>query len=247
MGILACTKGELAGVLREAAVVEKIVHGTIYRLAGGVVGHWLWKPWKRHKRARDPWGYSPGSADQLLDFERIMPNTRKDEVSVRVKHPLGNIVKPRLLGVILPDFTEWALPYFLVEDDGQDARDWGGLVRVTHTTKLDPWEQRLIQHLVGKPLFAKQKYQLQNTVGTYRTIDLPLWHDADSRSDLVRFLRGDICTPAGVYVASLPHGVDRCPGTLGVCALVQVHGDEAVQCGRRKPPHGSKDFILGRH
>ena len=26
---------ELAGVLREAAVVEKIVHGTIYRLAGG--------------------------------------------------------------------------------------------------------------------------------------------------------------------------------------------------------------------
>ena len=45
---------ELAGVLREAAVVEKIVHGTIYRLAGGQVGHWLWKPCKRHKRARDP-------------------------------------------------------------------------------------------------------------------------------------------------------------------------------------------------
>ena len=41
---------ELAGVLREAATVEKIVHGTIYRLAGGVVGHWLWKPWSRHKR-----------------------------------------------------------------------------------------------------------------------------------------------------------------------------------------------------
>ena len=45
---------ELAGVLREAAVVEKVMHGTIYRLARGVVGHWLWKPWKRHKRARDP-------------------------------------------------------------------------------------------------------------------------------------------------------------------------------------------------
>ena len=30
---------ELAGVLREAATVEKIVHGTIYRLAGVAVGH----------------------------------------------------------------------------------------------------------------------------------------------------------------------------------------------------------------
>ena len=29
----------LPGVLREAAAVERIVHGTIYRLAGGVVGH----------------------------------------------------------------------------------------------------------------------------------------------------------------------------------------------------------------
>ena len=38
-------------------------------------------------------------------------------------------MKPRLLGVILPDFTEWALPYVLVEDDGQEDRgqgDWGG-------------------------------------------------------------------------------------------------------------------------
>ena len=135
---------ELAGVLREAATVDKIVHGTIYRLAGGVVGHWLWKAWRRHKRARDPWGYSPGSADQLLDFERIMANTRKDEVFVFVKDARGNIVKPRLLGVILPDYSEWALPYVLVEDDGQDLEDWGGLVRVTHTSKLDLWEQRLV-------------------------------------------------------------------------------------------------------
>ena len=71
---------QLAGVLREAAALERIVYGTIYRLAGGVVGHWLWKPWKRDKRARDPWGYAPGSADQFLDFERIMANARKDEV-----------------------------------------------------------------------------------------------------------------------------------------------------------------------
>ena len=89
-----------------------------------------------------------------------MANTRKDEVSVSVRDARGNIVKPRLPGVILPDFTEWARPYVLVEDDGQEDRgqgDWGGLVRVTHTSKLDPWEQRLVQHLVGKPLFYKQK------------------------------------------------------------------------------------------
>ena len=73
-----------------------------------------------------------------------MANTWKDEVSVSVKDARGNIVKPRLLGVILPDFTEWALPYILVEDDGQDSGDGGVLVRVTHTSKLDLWEQRLV-------------------------------------------------------------------------------------------------------
>ena len=123
----------------------------------------------------------------------------------------------------------------------------GGLVRVTHTTNLDPWEQRLIQHLAGKPLFHKQKYQNKDTVGTYRTINLPLRQDAYSCLDAVLFLRGTFCTPVGVYVASLLHGVDRCPGTLGVCAPLQVHGEEAVQCGWRKLPHGVKDYILGRH
>ena len=169
---------QLTGVLREAGAVERIVHGTIYRLAGGAVGHWLWKPWTRHKRARDPWGYAPGSADRLLDFERIMANTRKDEVSVRVK---------------------------------------------------------------------EQKYQNKDTVGTYRTIDLPLWQDAYTCLDSLPFLCGDFRTPVGVYVASLLHGPVRCPGTLGVCAPVQVHEEEAPQCGWRKLPHGLKDYTLGRH
>ena len=241
---------ELAGVPREAATVEKIVHGTIYRLAGGVVGHWLWKPWRRHKRARDPWGYSPGSADELLDFERIMANTRKDEVSVSLRDARGNIVKPRLLGVILPDFTEWALPYVLVEDDGQEDRgqgDWGGLVRVTRTSKLDVWEQRLVQHLVGKPLFYKQKYSHKETVGTYRTIHLPLWQDAYACLDSLPFLCAELRTPIGVYVASLLHGVHPCPGTLGVCAPIPVHEEAAPQCGWRKLPQRVKDYILGRH
>ena len=160
---------ELAGVWREPRVVDKVMHGTIYRLVGGVVGHWLWKPWKKHKRARDPWRYSPRSADQPLNHERIMANTRKDDLAVHVKDPLGNVVKPHLLGVILSDFTEWALPYVLVEDDGQFVGAWGGLVRVTHTTNLEPWDQRLLRHLVRKPLFHKRKYQLKDTVGMYRT------------------------------------------------------------------------------
>ena len=238
---------QLARVPREAATVERIVHGTIYRLAGGLVGHWLWKPWKRPKRARDPWGYAPGSADQLLDFERIMANTRNDEVSVRVKDAQGNIVKPRLLGVILPDFTEWALPYILVEDDGQDSGDLGGLVRVTRISKLDVWEQRLVQHLVGKPLYHKQKYQNSNTVGTYHTIDVPLWQDAYCFLESLPFLCRDFRTPAGVYVAFLLHGVVPCPGIVGVCAPIQIQKEEAPQCGWRKLPHGVKENILGRH
>ena len=199
---------------------------------GGVVGHWLWKPWRRHKRARDPWEYSPGNADELLDFERIMANNRKDEVSVSLRDARGNIVKPRLLGVILPDFTDWALPYVLVEDDGQGDRgegDWGGLVRVTHTSKLDVWEQRLVQHLVGRPLFYKQKYSNKETVGAYRTIHVPLWQDAYACLDSLPFLCAEFRTPIGVYVASLLHGRHPSLGPLGC-----VH---QFRCTRRKPPN----------
>ena len=193
----------------------------------GGEGHWLWKLWKKHNRARDPWGYFLGSADQLLAFECIMANTRKDDVVVHVTDPLRNTVKPHLLGVILPDFTEWALPYVLVEDDGHVVGDWSGMQRVTHTTSLQPWEHRLLQHPARKPLFKKQKYDFKATVGMYRTIDLPLRQDTYSCLDSLGFLKGDFCTPILVYVASLVHEVDRCPGTLGVCAPVHVHvGDD---------------------
>ena len=47
--------------------------------------------------------------------------------------------------------------------------------RVTHTTNLQPLDVRLLQHLSGKPLFKRQKDQFKDTVGMYRTIDLPLW------------------------------------------------------------------------
>ena len=118
---------------------------------------------------------------------------------------------------------------------------------VTHTTDLQPWVHRLLQHLAGKALFKKQKYEFKDTVGRYRTIDLPLWQDAYSGLDSLGFLKGDSCTPVGVYVPSLLHGVDHCPGTFGVCAPVQVHVGDDVQCGLRKLPHAVKDYILGRH
>ena len=120
-------------------------------------------------------------------------------------------------------------------------------MRVTHTSKLDLWKQRLVQHLVGKPLFHKQKYHKKDTVGTYRTIHLPLWQDAYTCLDSLPFLCAEFRTPIGVYVASLLHGVHRCPGTLGVCAPIPVYEEEAPQCGWRKLPQGVKDYILGRH
>ena len=48
-----------------------------------------------------------------------MANTRKYDVVVHVRDLLGDMVKPHFLGVILPDFTDWALPSVLVEDDRQ--------------------------------------------------------------------------------------------------------------------------------
>ena len=120
-------------------------------------------------------------------------------------------------------------------------------MRVTHTSKLDVWEQRLVQHLVGRPLFYKQKYSNKETLGAYRTIHPPLWQDAYACLDSPPFLCAEFRTPIGVYVASLLHGVHPCPGDLGVCAPLPVHEEEAPQCGWRKLPHGVKDYILGRH
>ena len=72
-----------------------------------------------------------------------------------------------------------------------------------------------MQHVLGKPLFKKQKYDLKDTVGLYRTIDLPLWQDAYSCLDSLGFLKGKFCTPLGVYAASLLQGLTTALGPLG--------------------------------
>ena len=83
---------ELAGPLREAPVIDRVREGAIHRFGVCVVGHWLWKPLKKDKRARDPWGYALGHADHFLDVEHIMANTRQKKVAAHVTDALGNIV-----------------------------------------------------------------------------------------------------------------------------------------------------------
>ena len=65
----------------------------------------------------------------------------------------------------------------------------------------------MVQHLLAKPLQGKQKYTGNNKVRSYRTNNPPLWPDACSCLDSSGFLKGDLCIPLGVYVASLLHGV----------------------------------------
>ena len=105
--------------------MDKVEEGTIYQLGG--VGALVVEALEKGKRARDPWGDGPGHADQVLDWERIMANTRNKALAMHVTDQLGNFVTPRSLGVTLLDFTEWALHHVLVEDDVQDVGDWGRL------------------------------------------------------------------------------------------------------------------------
>ena len=110
---------ELARVLREVGVINGVREGTTYRLGGRWWG--TGEALEEGKRARDHWGYAPGHAYQLLDWEQIKANTLKKALAVQVRDPLGNIVTPKSLGVTLLDFNEWVLPYVLVEGDGQDV------------------------------------------------------------------------------------------------------------------------------
>ena len=176
-----------------------------------------------------------------------MANTRNKALAVRVRDPLGNIVTPSPLGVTLPNFTERALPYVLVEDDGQDVGNWGGLEKVAHTSERAPWDGRLVQHLVSKPLQAKQGYSQGGRARWYRTIHPAIWRDVYNCLDSLGFMKGDFCSPLGVYLASLLHAAGQCFGILGVCTPVPVHMGVDDQCGWCKLPHAVKDYILGRH
>ena len=124
------------------------------------MGQWLWKPWKKHKQAQDPWGPPPPHSDQLLDWEQIMCNKRANTVERQLQVETGDVT-PVHMGVTLPDFTEWALPYILIKDEDTNRTRWHdieGLERVCHTNELQEWEKRPVQFLINKLLKNAQPY-----------------------------------------------------------------------------------------
>ena len=89
-----------------------------------------------------------------------MANKWADTLEMLLRIETGD-VKLVHLGVTLPDFTEWALPYSLIKDEDTNWLRWhdiGGLVRVCHTNKLQHWEKRPVQFLITKPLQNAQTY-----------------------------------------------------------------------------------------
>ena len=157
-------KVRLPGVMYQQPTLAQKEMGVIYKFKGGgglgVVGQWLWKPWRKHAKALDPWGFSPPQSDQLLDWGRIMANKRVGTLEMRVRLEAGE-VEPKHLGVTLPYFTEWALPYILIRDEDTDWAGWhdiDGLERVCHTQDLADHEQRPVQFLLTKPFRDAQTY-----------------------------------------------------------------------------------------
>ena len=143
-----------------------------------------------------------------------MANKRVGTLEMRLRLEAGE-VEPKHLGVTLPDSTKWALPYILIRDEDTDWAGWHdihGLERVCHTQDLADHEQRPVQFLLTKPFREAQTYPDPPRSSGYRTVSLPVWQDADKHVDTVGFLCDDFCTPLGVYVASLLHGVRECEG-----------------------------------
>ena len=160
-------------------------------------------------------------------------------------------LEPIHLGVTLPDFTEWALPYILIRDEDTDWAGWHdikGLARVCHTQDLADDEQRPVQFLLTKPFRNAQTYCTPpppRRSAAYRIVSLPVWHDAYRHVDMVGFLGDDFCTPLGVYVASLLHGVRECLGGGAVCSPHAVHRGHTQHCGWKPLPDRVKRYVLG--
>ena len=130
----------LVGVLYQQPTLAKPEVGVIYKFKGGGGGGWGW--WgsgsgNRGGSMQKPLtlGDFPPQSDQLLDWERIMANKRVGTLEMRLRLQSGE-VEPIHLGVTLPDFTQWALPYILMKDEDTDWAGWHeikGLERVCHT------------------------------------------------------------------------------------------------------------------
>ena len=96
----------------------------------------------------------PSQSDQLLELERIIANKRVGTLEMRLRLKTGEVELIHL-GVTLPDFTEWALPYVLLKDDDTNWAAWHeiyGWERVCHTDELPDFGKRPIKCVITKPL-----------------------------------------------------------------------------------------------
>ena len=157
-------KVRVPGVLYQHPTLAKPEVGVIYKFKGG--GGWGW--WgsgfgNRGGSMQKPLTLGdspPPQSDQLLDWERIMANKRVGTLEMRLRLQSGE-VEPKHLGVTLPDFTEWALPYILIRDEDTYWAGWHdieGLERVCHTQDLADHEQRPVQFLLTKAFRNAQTY-----------------------------------------------------------------------------------------
>ena len=176
-----------------------------------------------------------------------MANKRIGTLEMRLRLQSGEVDRKHL-GVTLPDFTEWALPYLLIRDEDTNWAGWHdieGLERVCHTQDLADHEQRPVQFLLTKSFRNAQTYPIPPRSAAYRTVSLPVWQDAYRHVDKVGFLGDDFCTPLGVYVASLLHGVRECLGGGDVWAPHAVQRRHAQHCGWKPLPDRVKQYVLG--
>ena len=80
-----------------------------------------------------------------------------------------------------------------------------------------------MQLLLTKPLQKAQTYSNPPLSADYHTVPVSVWQDAYRHLDTVGFLEDDFCTPLGVYVAPLLHGVRECAGGGGGGAMCVPH------------------------
>ena len=158
-------KVHLPGVMYQQPTLAKKEVGVIYKFRGGGGGWGWWGSGFGNRGGSMPKPLTPGDSpppksDQLLHWERIMANKRVGTLEMRVRLEAGG-VEPKHLGVTLPDFTEWALPYILLRDEDTGWAGWHdieGLQRVCHTQDLADHEQRPVQFLLTKPFREAQTY-----------------------------------------------------------------------------------------